>query len=72
MSFRQVVVNGKTIVVSVAEMVVTGSGSAFYRPVHSLDQGLLEQSLGRTENAIKKPNAFPPELEGKVCRVKLS
>lgn len=72
MPFRQVIINGKTIVISVAEMVVTRSGTAFSRPVHALDQVLLEQTLARAENAIRKPNAFPPELEGKVRRIKLS
>jgi hypothetical protein len=66
-SFRQVVVNGKTIVVSVAETVVTGSGSTFCRPVHALDQGLLEQSLGRTENAIKSQTRFHQNLREKFA-----
>jgi hypothetical protein len=70
MAFRQAIINGKSVVIAVKEMVIAGT-SAFYRPTHVLDQVLVEQTLGRTEAALQKPGIVPPAVMEKLVKVEL-
>ena len=71
-SFRQVIYQGKTIVVSVANMVYTGRGTSFYRPLAALDQNLVDQALQRTEEAIKTPGVVPGDEAARLSRILLT
>jgi len=49
-SFRQVIYQGRTIVVGVANMVYTGRGTSFYRLLTALDQNLVDDGSGAAED----------------------
>ncbi|PGH13378.1 hypothetical protein AJ79_03657 [Helicocarpus griseus UAMH5409] len=75
MAFRQVIINGRVVVISVAEMVNTGPNSAFYRPLQVLQASnptLVDETLDMAVDAIKKPGVIPVESRDKLCRVQLT
>ncbi|KAK2814045.1 hypothetical protein FQN50_000449 [Emmonsiellopsis sp. PD_5] len=72
MPFRQVIINGRSVVISVAEMVNTGPTTAVYRPVHALSAAMLDETMKRTEDAIKTAGVIPPAELNKLCGVKLT
>ncbi|KLJ05803.1 hypothetical protein EMPG_09322 [Blastomyces silverae] len=72
MPFRQVIVNSRSVVISVAEMVNTGPTTAVYRPVQALSAAMLDEMMKRTEDAIKKPGIIFPAKLNKLCGVKLT
>ncbi|KAK2789505.1 hypothetical protein FQN52_006033 [Onygenales sp. PD_12] len=70
MAFRQTIINGKSVVISIKEMVVTKT-SSFYRPTHALDPKLIEETLGRAEAVLHKPGVVPPAVLDKVCKMEI-
>ncbi|KAK2804738.1 hypothetical protein FQN50_006476 [Emmonsiellopsis sp. PD_5] len=70
MAFRQTIINGKSVVISIKEMVVTKT-SSYYRPTHALDPKLIEETLGRAEAVLHKPGVVPPTVLDKVCKMEI-